>query len=103
MKTLEICEGHEVKVEFITAGVLYEDYLELKKKRDALYLFDFGDCFGAYEDDAKVIVDTFQKPLLNMVKAGYYITYLRSTISGGLALKISELQRKGYEVIIVRN
>lgn len=103
MKTLEICEGHEVKVEVITAGFMHDDYLELKKNRDALYLFDFGGYFVAYDDDAKVVVDTFQKPLLNKVKAGYYTTSIHSTIAGGLALKVSELQRKGYEVIIVRN
>lgn len=103
MKTLETYNDYEVKAEIITAGFLHKDYLELKKKRDALYLFDFGGFFVAYDEDAKVVVDTFQEPVLDKVKAGYYITSLRSTIPGGLALKVSELQRKGYEVIIVRN
>lgn len=103
MKTLETYNDYEVKAEFITAGLLHKDYLALKAKKDALYLFDFGGFFVAYDDDAKVVVDTFQEPILDKVKSGYCMTMLRSTIAGGLALKVSELQRKGYEVIIVRN
>ncbi len=97
MKTLETYNDSEVKAEIITDGFLHKNFIELKKERDALYLFDFGGFYIAYDDDAKLIIDTFKNAQLDNVK-GYYITSVRSPIAEG----VSELQRKGYEVIIVK-
>lgn len=101
MKTLYICEGFETRVEIIKGGCRHEDFLRLKEQRDALYLFDFGGFFVAYDDDAKKVVSAFNNTTLDKVK-GYHLTTLRSTIAGGIALKVAELQRKGHEVVIVR-
>ena len=102
-KTFDTYNDYEVKAEIITGGLMYKDYIALKEKKDALYLFDFGGLFIAYDEDAKVLVDTFQESTLDKVKVGYSITMLRYTATDDHAMKVSELQRKGYEVIIVRS
>ena len=90
-------------VEYIHAGMLHKDFLQLKEKKQALYLFDYGGFFVAYDEDAVVITEIFKESFLDKTKAGYYMTLLRSTINNNISLKISELQKRGYEVIMVRN
>ena len=90
-------------VAYIHAGMLHKDFLQLKEKKQALYLFDYGGFFVAYDEDAVVITEIFKESFLDKTKTGYYITLLRSTINNNISLKISELQKRGYEVIMVRN
>ena len=90
-------------VEYIHAGMLHKDFLQLKEKKQALYLFDYGGFFVAYDEDAVVITEIFKESFLDKTKTGYYITSLRSTINNNFSLKISELQKRGYEVIMVQN
>jgi DNA mismatch repair ATPase MutS len=90
-------------VEYIHAGMLHKDFLQLKENKQALYLFDYGGFFVAYDEDAVVITEIFKESFLDKTKTGYYITSLRSTINNNFSLKISELQKRGYEVIMVRN
>ena len=89
------------KVEIIKAGFLHKDYLKLKEQRNALYIFDFGGFYIAYDEDAMVFVNEFQETTLHKVKS-YYMTSYRSSILGGLSLKIDKLLSRGYEVVVVR-
>ena len=102
LNTLEDTDELGLMVEIIKAGFLHKDYLKLKEQRNALYLFDFGGFYVAYDEDAMVIVNEFKEATISKVKAGYYMTLFRSSISGGLAVKVKQLLDSGYEVVVVR-